>query len=287
MGTDVKIPIKRILEESMLKNHASYEEDEFNLLRKYFIACLNGRYFEPEDLSVMVNRFTEKIKSICTECKVSYLLDDCAIDICTLYVDCDLKRENPMLYEINFYKAVTEVLFRIPDADSDSIFSCALTEIVAESLYNIDTNGSPIIMPNLSFENIGDTILELRAGYEKYNLPITCIKQLFVCRKINDRILIREIFLRGYNYAISKLYENQLNFEKSKELVSLLEDMFQMYIERVSSNIFDSQELETLRVYQRYLNKIFPKQNIGEYFTFLALVTEDSLRNEFIENIDS
>lgn len=287
MGTDVKIPIKRILEESMLKNHASYEEDEFNLLRKYFIACLNGRYFEPEDLSVMVNRFTAKVKSICTRCKVSYLLDNFGIDICTLFIDCDLKYENPMLYEINFYKAVTEVLFRVSDDDLGSIFSCALTEIVAESIYNIDANDCPIIMPKLSFENIDDTVLELRTGYEKYNLPITCIKQLFVCRKINDRILIREIFLRGYNYAISKLYENQLNFEKSKELVSLLEDMFQMYIKRVSSNIFDSQELETLRVYQRYLNKIFPKQNIGEYFAFLALVTEDSLRNEFIENIDS
>ena len=70
-------------------------------------------------------------------------------------------------------------------------------------------------------------------------------------------------------------------------MVSLLEARFQMYIKRVSSNIFESQELETLRVYQRYLNKILPKQNIGEYFTFLALVTEDSLRNEFIENIDS
>lgn len=287
MGKDVKVPIKSMLQESMLKNEASYEEDEFNLLRKYFIACLNQRYFEPEDLSVMVNRFTAKVKSICTRCKVSYLLDNFGIDICTLFIDCDLKYENPMLYEINFYKAVTEVLFRVSDDDLGSIFSCALTEIVAESIYNVDANDCPIIMPKLSFENIDDTVLELRTGYEKYNLPITCVKQLFVCKNINDRILIREIFLRGYNYAISKLYENQLNFEKSKELVSLLEDMFQMYIKRVSSNIFDPQELETLRVYQRYLNKIFPKQNIGEYFAFLALVTEDSLRNEFIENIDS
>lgn len=287
MGKDVKVPIKSMLQESMLKNEASYEEDEFNLLRKYFIACLNQRYFEPEDLSVMVNRFTAKVKSICTRCKVSYLLDNFGIDICTLFIDCDLKYESPILYEINFYKAVTEVLFRVSDDDLGSIFSCALTEIVAESIYNIDANDCPIIMPKLSFENIDDTVLELRTGYEKYNLPITCVKQLFACKKINDRILTREIFLRGYNYAISKLYKNQLNFEKSKELVSLLEDMFQMYIKRVSSNIFDPQKLETLRVYQRYLNKIFPKQNISEYFAFLALVTEDSLRNEFIENIDS
>lgn len=287
MGENIKVPVKSLLLMSMLKNNASYEEDEFNLLRKYFIACLNQRYFEPKDLPIMLNRFTVNVNSIVSKCKVSHLLDDYAMDIRTLYIDCDLKYENPKLYEINFYKAVTEVLFRISDDDLDSIFSCALTEMVAESLYNIDTNGCPIIMPKLSFENIGDTILELRAGYEKYNLPITCIKQLFVCGKINDRILIKEIFLKGYNYAISKLYENRFDFEKSKELVSLLEDMFQMYIKRVSSNIFYPQELETLRVYQRYLNKIFPKQNIGEYFAFLALVTEDGLRNEFIENIDS
>ena len=48
---DIKIPIKAIVEQAMIKNGAKYDEDEFNLLRKYFIACLNLGYLEPKDLN--------------------------------------------------------------------------------------------------------------------------------------------------------------------------------------------------------------------------------------------
>ena len=34
---DIKIPIKDIVMQAMTSNGARYEEDEFNLLRKYFI----------------------------------------------------------------------------------------------------------------------------------------------------------------------------------------------------------------------------------------------------------
>ena len=59
---DIKIPIKAIVEQVMNSNGAKYEEDEFNLLRKYFIACLNLGFMQPKDLQVMVNKFASKIK---------------------------------------------------------------------------------------------------------------------------------------------------------------------------------------------------------------------------------
>ena len=34
---DIKIPIKDIVMQAMTSNGARYEEDEFNLLRKYFV----------------------------------------------------------------------------------------------------------------------------------------------------------------------------------------------------------------------------------------------------------
>ena len=61
-GRDIKIPIKALVERSVIKNKACYEEDEFNLLRKYFIACLNLGYLKPNDLSEMIDKFTLKIR---------------------------------------------------------------------------------------------------------------------------------------------------------------------------------------------------------------------------------
>ena len=61
---EVKIPIKLIVEQAMMNNGAKYEEDEFNLLRKYFIACLNLGFLKPEDLVTMVNKFASRIKLI-------------------------------------------------------------------------------------------------------------------------------------------------------------------------------------------------------------------------------
>lgn len=61
---DIKIPIKAIVEQAMTTNGAKYEEDEFNLLRKYFIACLNLGYMQPKDLVPMVNKFASKVKFI-------------------------------------------------------------------------------------------------------------------------------------------------------------------------------------------------------------------------------
>ena len=67
---DIKIPIKSIVEDAVLKNGAKYEEDEFNLLRKYFIACLNLGYLKPSDLVLMVNKFVSKIKCYLIKWKV-------------------------------------------------------------------------------------------------------------------------------------------------------------------------------------------------------------------------
>ena len=61
---DIKIPIKAIVEQAMVQNGCKYEEDEFNLLRKYFIACLNLGFLVPDDLTLMMNKFASKVKLI-------------------------------------------------------------------------------------------------------------------------------------------------------------------------------------------------------------------------------
>ena len=59
-----------------------------------------------------------------------------------------------------------------------------------------------------------------------------------------------------------------------------------MYVQRMTKKKAHPKELETLRVYQRFVNKLFEKHHGSNYLAFLALVTEDDLRREFMDNTD-
>ncbi len=59
----IEIPIKNIIEQSMLINRAQYEEYEIVLLRKCFIAVLNLGYFEIKQLKKAVDKLTYNIKT--------------------------------------------------------------------------------------------------------------------------------------------------------------------------------------------------------------------------------
>ena len=88
---DIKIPIKAIVEHAMTTNGARYEEDEFNLLRKYFIACLNLGYMEPKDLVPMVDKFAQKIKIIVLNYTNINKMDYYVINNGVLYINGALK----------------------------------------------------------------------------------------------------------------------------------------------------------------------------------------------------
>ena len=95
---DIKIPIKSIVEQAMNQNGARYEEDEFNLLRKYFIACLNLGYLEPKDLVPMVNKFASKIKIIVLNYNNVNKMDYYVINQAVLYISGALKDNNSSLW---------------------------------------------------------------------------------------------------------------------------------------------------------------------------------------------
>ena len=175
-GNDIKIPMLTIVERSMNKNGARYMEDEFNLLRKYFISCLNLRYLLPKDLSIMVDKFSDKVKFIVLSYNGISKLDYYKISDGVLYINGNLKISSPELYEISFYKAVTEVIFgKIKGFEA---FNTSICQMVAEKVYNMSENNSPIIMPSLKKDVIGDVTHNLRSGYNNYNLIITLLKQL-------------------------------------------------------------------------------------------------------------
>ena len=277
---DIKIPIKAIVEHAMNSNGARYEEDEFNLLRKYFIACLNLGYMEPKDLVPMVNKFAVKIKLIVLNYNNINKMDYYVINHGVLYINGTLKDENPMFYEINFYKAVTETIFDANDAHIG--ISNALCNMAAEKIYNMDTNGSRIIMPRTTNETILSTQIQIRAGYNNYNLIISLLKQLFICKGINENRVLHDMYFEGY----SKILNEILNDDNSKLLLDVLDKLCIMYIQRRVMNKPNPNEKALLDKYQIIINDMFVNMD-QNYFAFCALVTTDDLRQQLMKKFDS
>lgn len=270
---DIKIPIKAIVEQAMNQNGARYEEDEFNLLRKYFIACLNLGYLKPNDLVPMVNKFAQVIKLIVLNYNNVNKMDYYMINGSVLYISGALKNSNDMFYQINFYKAISEVILKVNDKHVG--ISSAICEIIAEKIYNMDTNGSRIIMPNTVLEQLGDEKIQIRAGYMNYNLIISLLKQLFISKNINENKVINRMFFETFEAVINDLF----NDNNDKLLLDVLDKICIMYINRKVAGVFNPSEKELLNKYQIIINESFNKLD-QNYFAFCALITTDELRKK-------
>ena len=277
---DIKIPIKAIVEHAMNTNGARYEEDEFNLLRKYFIACLNLGYMEPKDLVPMVNKFAEKIKLIVLNYNNVNKMDYYVINNGVLYISGPLKESNPMFYEINFYKAVTETVFNANDNHIG--ISNALCNMAAEKIYNMDTNGSRIVMPRTDEEIIGSDKIQVRAGYNNYNLIISLLKQLFICKSINENKVLHDMYFKGYDTVL----KDTITDDNLKLLIDVLDKLCIMYIQRKVMNQTNASEKALLDKYQIIVNDMFTKMD-QNYFAFCALITTDELRQKCMKKFDS
>lgn len=276
---DIKIPIKAIVEQAMQQNGARYEEDEFNLLRKYFIACLNLGYLEPKDLVPMVNKFASVIKLIVLNYNNVNKMDYYMINGNVLYISGALKDSNDAFYEINFYKAVSEVVLKANDKHIG--ISSALCEMLAEKIHNMDTNGSRIIMPRTVEEQVGNDKIELRAGYINYNLIISLAKQLFISMNLNENKIINRMFYEGYDVVLNDTF----NDKNSMLLLEVLDKICIMYINRKVKGIVNPNEKALTDKYQIIINDTFTKLD-QNYFAFCALITTDELRKKCMEKLN-
>lgn len=276
---DIKIPIKAIVEQSMVKNGCKYEEDEFNLLRKYFIACLNLGFLEPKDLTLMMDKFASKVKIIVLNYNNVNKMDYYLLNAGVLYISDRLKYNNFMFYQINFYKAVTEVIF---NAENSHIgLSSAICNMVAEKVYNMDVNESRIIMPKLSEEKINNDTINIRSGYYNYNLTISLAKQLFISLKINENKLVKDMFFNGFD----KVIDENIKDHNSKLLVEVLDKLTIMYINRRVMNNVNPGEKSLLDKYQIMLNETFTSVD-QNYLAFCALITTDDLRKKLMKKFN-
>lgn len=276
---DIKIPIKSIVEQAMNQNGARYEEDEFNLLRKYFIACLNLGYLEPKDLVSMVNKFASKIKIIVLNYNNVNKMDYYVINQAVLYISGTLKDNNSSFYEINFYKAVSEVILNANDKHVG--MSSAICEMMAEKIHNMDVNGSRIIMPRTDEEQIGSEKIQIRAGYMNYNLIISLAKQLFISMNINENKVINRMLFEGFDNVLNELFKDN----NSRLLLDVLDKLCLIYINRKVRGEINPSEKILLDKYQIMINDSFKKID-QNYFAFCALITTDELRKKCMSKLN-
>lgn len=276
---DIKIPIKSIVEQAMNQNGARYEEDEFNLLRKYFIACLNLGYLEPKDLVPMVNKFASKIKIIVLNYNNVNKMDYYVINQAVLYISGALKDNNSSFYEINFYKAVSEVILNANDKHVG--MSSAICEMMAEKIHNMDVNGSRIIMPRTDEEQIGSEKIQIRAGYMNYNLIISLAKQLFISMNINENKVINRMLFEGFDNVLNELFKDN----NSRLLLDVLDKLCLIYINRKVRGEINPSEKILLDKYQIIINDSFKKID-QNYFAFCALITTDELRKKCMSKLN-
>lgn len=276
---DIKIPIKSIVEQAMNQNGARYEEDEFNLLRKYFIACLNLGYLEPKDLVPMVNKFASKIKIIVLNYNNVNKMDYYVINQGVLYISGTLKDNNSSFYEINFYKAVSEVILNANDKHVG--MSSAICEMMAEKIHNMDVNGSRIIMPRTDEEQIGSEKIQIRAGYMNYNLIISLAKQLFISMNINENKVINRMLFEGFDNVLNELFKDN----NSRLLLDVLDKLCLIYINRKVRGEINPSEKILLDKYQIMINDSFKKID-QNYFAFCALITTDELRKKCMSKLN-
>ena len=270
---DIKIPIKDIVNNAMISNGANYQEDEFNLLRRYFIACLNLGYLEPKDLVLVVNKFASKIKIIVLNYNNFNNMDCYMINNGVLYINGGFKDVNPDYYEVNFFKAITDVIFE--SSNKHIGIANAVSEIAAEKIHTMDMTGSRIVMPKTDEETIGSNKIQIRSGYMSYNLIVSLTKQLFIARRLNENVLIRNMYFEGFDKVIT----NALSDNTDSLLLEVLDKICIMYSNRKVKNQVNTNEKPLIDKYQIIVNDLFTEVD-QNYFAFCALITTDDLRKK-------
>lgn len=276
----INIPIKAIVEDAMTKNGAKYEEDEFNLLRRYFIACLNLGFLTPNDLTLMVNKFASKIKFIVLNYNNINKMDCYIVNNNVLYINGSFKYNNSKFYEINFFKVVTEVIFNSNDKHIGA--NNALCNMAAEKIYNMDVNESRIVMPKTVTEEIGNNEIEIRAGYDNYNLIISLFKQLVISKHLNENRIIHDMYFSGYDNVLNSIF----NSEEDILLLNVLDKLTLMYIKRIVMKSTDPSEKELLDKYQIMVNQNFTKMD-QNYLAFCALITSSDIREKCMKKFEN
>lgn len=104
-----------------------------------------------------------------------------------------------------------------------------------------------------------------------------------IALKINENFIIKDAFENSYEFSVKKYLKKFISDGYSK----LLDKIYFFEVIREKFNYEDSLEIDLINKYQILVNDLFETFDDENYLVFLALVTDENLRNKFKKNIDS
>ncbi|MEG2351302.1 MAG: hypothetical protein RSA10_02445 [Bacilli bacterium] len=267
---DVKIPIKSIISSKVEKYKCIYEETEFNLLRRYFISCLNLGYLTPNSLELIVDKFCYKIKKIVKTPKVINLLNYYKIENDILIINDDVKGYDEALYELTFFTAVTETLF-----ESSSEYLAIITsviEIAAEKIHNFDVTNSKIMDQKVVTETV-NTSHTFKTEFINYPLIIHLLRQFFLYKQTSEEIIVRECFFNQSN----KVINNLINDGSDNLLIKILNQIFELNVRRKTKRIDNFLNEDKLIIKYQLIIKASLDKTSDAYKYFSKMVTNQNI----------
>ena len=283
---DIQIPIKGIVERAAKKHGCVFDFYDMLYIRKFFIACLNYGYLEPEDLEQKCDVFCSRRKECVPSTKenLSPINPLYKIDNGVLYIASDSRDTSEDYITIAYFKAFMQVLLGW-DGKCTSVEE-TLCSIAAEHLYVMDVDGNRIVLPKSDHEYIADKIgklfeLTLRSGYRQFNYPISMLKMFFVIIDCNENMLTKNMLNSSFNEQFDALFKSKDDMEVLKQF----NELFIMYISRINGKP-STEELEAIKRYSLLLTDIINEVGPNS-FAFFALIPDDEIRNLAFAKLES
>lgn len=283
---DIQIPIKGIVERAAKKHGCVFGFYDMLYIRKFFIACLNYGYLEPEDLEQKCDVFCSRLKEFVPSTKenLSPINPLYKIDNGVLYIASDSRDTSEDYITIAYFKAFMQALLGW-DEKCTSVEE-TLCSIAAEHLYVMDVDGNRIVMPKSDHEYIADKIgkpfeLTLRSGYRQFNYPISMLKMFFVVIDCNENMLTKNMLNSSFNEQFDALFKSKDDMEVLKQF----NELFIMYISRINGKP-STEELEAIKRYSLLLTDIINEVGPNS-FAFFALIPDDEIRNLAFAKLES
>ena len=282
---NIKIPIKKIVENSAKNYGCDFDFDDMMYIRRFFIACLNLGFLEPEDLKEKCDALCSRIKSIVPSSKksVSTINKTFKIDKDVLYIqrahDMNATEE---LITIGYFKAFSYVLFgcegKLPS------FEETFCSLAAEKIYVMDAKGERIVMPKSEDECIVDKDgnpyqITLRSGHRQFNYPISMLKMFFIAAGYNENQVILDMLHSNFDEQMGVI----INSKQDVEALKKFNELFVMYISR-KINEPSTDEFEKIKEYALFLVNRFDEVN-QNCLAFMALIPDDDIRELAIEKV--
>ncbi len=276
---NIKIPIKKIVENSAKKFGCDFNYDDKMYIRRFFIACLNLGFLEPKDLMEKCDALCSRIKSIIPSSKksVSTINKTFKIDKDILYIQrAYAMNATEELITIGYFKAFLYVLLGCEGKLLS--FEETLCSLAAEKIYVMDVKSERIVMPKSENECIVDKDrnpyqITLRSGHRQFNFPILMLKMFFIAAGYNENQVILDMLHSSFNEQFIALIDSKQNIEAIKKF----NELFIMYISRINGKP-STEELEAIKRYSLLLTDVIDEVGPNS-FAFFALIPDDKIRD--------